>query len=98
MAGRTPAQLILVRYEIADQAGRALSHFREVYLPESIRGTAGSGRDPTASAHIENGWMAHRSSGRALALAFECRTREHARLPVEEALRRLEKPGVGRVE
>jgi len=98
MAGRTPGQLILARYETADKAGRALSHFREVYLPESVRGTAGSGVDATASTHIENGWMAYRSSGRALALAFECRTREQARLLVEEALRRLEKPDVGRVE
>jgi hypothetical protein len=91
MAGRRPGQLILVRYATADKAVRALRHFREGYLPESVRGADGSGQAATASEHIEGGWVAYRVSGRAFALACECRTREQARYLVEEALHKLEK-------
>jgi hypothetical protein len=91
MAGRKPGQLILVRYTTSDKARSALVHFREGYLPESLRRTAGSGLSVTASAHIEDGWLAYRVFGRALALAFECRTHEQARHLVEEALRKTEK-------
>jgi hypothetical protein len=91
IAGRKPGQLILVRYATADDARRALAHFREVYLPESVRGTATSGLAATASVHIEDGWVAYHLSGRALALICECRTREQARLLVDEAVRKLAK-------
>jgi hypothetical protein len=98
MAGRKPGQLILVRYATAERAGRALTHFREGYLPESVRKTAGSGLAATASEHIEDGWVAYRVSGRALSLACECRTREQARYLVETALQKLEKQEEGRGE
>jgi len=87
---RRAAQLILVRYANADDARRALGRFRMVYLPESLRGTAGSGVAAAALVRIENGWIGYQVSGRSLALACECPTRDHARRLIEQAVRSLE--------
>jgi hypothetical protein len=88
--GRKPIQLILVRYATAGDARKALTHFRDVYLPESVKGTATSGLEATALARIEDGWVAYRLSGRALALALECPDREQAHILIDEAVRNLE--------
>ena len=91
----TSAQLILARYPSAAESQRALTHFREAYLPEVRRGPGTLGVSETGVLRIEEGWMAYRAAGRALALAFGCPTSDLARVLVEHTLRNVETLEVG---
>jgi len=88
---RRAAQLILVRYENADHARQALERFRMAYLPESLRGPAGSGVGAAALVRVENGWVGYQVTGRSLALACEWPSRDHAVRLIDQAVRGLEK-------
>ncbi len=91
VAGQRPSELILVRYATADDARRALTHFREAYLPESLKGTSTSGLAAPAFTRIEDGWVGYRVIGRAMALALQCSSRAHAQRLIESAVRGLER-------
>ncbi|MBN1938395.1 MAG: hypothetical protein JW843_02335 [Candidatus Aminicenantes bacterium] len=76
---RKPVRLLMIRYEDADRASRALEVFRMVYLPDKK-----SGETPTLTGagprtySVEDGWMGFRRMGRRIALVFACPDRESA--------------------
>ena len=76
-------RLLLVRYADEAAARLALERFRTAYLPEAPSGEAGF-------AHIEDGWVGFRLSGRGLAVVFEASDREAAASLIAAAAQTIE--------
>jgi hypothetical protein len=67
-------RVLLIHYPEPQAAGKALAHFRRVYLPDH----------PTSSSQtqgffsVEDGWLGFKRSGRLTTFVFECPDRETA--------------------
>ena len=67
-------RVLLIQYPDAEAAGRALAHFRRVYLPDQ----SSSATKTLNSAKVEDGWLGYKLSGRQTTFVFECPDRETA--------------------
>ena len=86
-----PARLMLARYANEAAAAKALHHFRQIYLPDKLKGPKASLIGDNGVVAIEDGWMGFARSGRGLALVFESPDEASARLFLNDFTRILAK-------
>jgi hypothetical protein len=67
-------RLLLIQYPQARAAGRALAHFRRVYLPDR----SSSSMETENFFSLEDGWLGYKLTGGRAAFVFECPDRETA--------------------
>lgn len=67
-------RVLLIQYPDAGSAGRALAHFRRVYLPDQ----SSSATETLNFVKVEDGWLGYKLSGRQTTFVFECPDRETA--------------------
>ena len=67
-------RVLRIQYPDAEAAGRALAHFRRVYLPDQ----SSSARETLNFIKVEDGWLGFKRSGRQTIFVFECPDRETA--------------------
>lgn len=67
-------RVLLIQYPDAGAAGRALAHFRRVYLPDQ----SSSATETPTFIKVEDGWLGYKRSGRQTTFVFECPDRETA--------------------
>jgi hypothetical protein len=78
-------QSLLVKYESPERARGALSHFRDIYLPEHKiePATDLTGKNPSVF-ELEDGWLAYGLFGQYIAIVFECPNVESARVIIQK--------------
>jgi len=86
-----PVRLMLVRYANEAAAAKALQHFRQIYLPDKVKGPSASLVGDNGVVAIEDGWMGFARSGRGLALVFESPDEASARLFLSDCTQILAK-------
>lgn len=67
-------RVLLIRYPDAGAAGKAIAHFRRVYLPDQ----SSSATETLNFVKVEDGWLGYKLSGRQTVFVFECPDRETA--------------------
>ena len=66
-------QFLLIKYEDAEKAKKALFHFHDAFLPEHKRTVqTGSSNQKSSAFKIEEGWLGYQLSGRYLVIVFNC--------------------------
>jgi len=88
-----PTRVMLARYANEAAAAKALQHFRQIYLPDKIKGPRASIIRDNDVVAIEDGWMGFARSGRGLALVFESPDEVSARLFLSDFTQILAKLG-----
>ncbi len=73
-------RVLLIQYPEAGAAGKALAHFRRVYLPDQ----SSSSRETLNFVKVEDGWLGYKLSGRVTTFVFECPDRETAAAVMEQ--------------
>jgi hypothetical protein len=90
------SQLLLVRYENPERALQALNRFHDAYLPGYNKIiTAETAADSPSLFKLEDGWLAYKQLGKHIAIVFECRDPESARVIIRENESNLLKKGEG---
>jgi hypothetical protein len=84
---------MLARYANEAAAAKALQHFRQMYLPDKVKGPRASLIGDNDVVAIEDGWMGFARSGRGLALVFESPDEVSARLFLSDFTQILAKLG-----
>lgn len=73
-------RVLRIRYPDAGAAGKALAHFRRVYLPDQ----SSSATETLNFVKVEDGWLGYKLRGRQAAFVFECPDRETATAVMDE--------------
>jgi hypothetical protein len=73
-------RVLLVHYPDAEAAGKALTHFRRVYLPDR----PSSSTKTQGYFSVEDGWLGYQRNGRQTTFVFECPDREMAAAVIDQ--------------
>ncbi|HUU37461.1 MAG TPA: DUF6599 family protein [Candidatus Desulfaltia sp.] len=87
-AGLQRIRVLTVQYPDAQAAGKAITHFQRVYLPEQ----SPSSMETPNFFSVEDGWLGYKLTGRRTAFVFECPDRETAAAVMDQLFTNEEVP------